>query len=411
MIDRTIYKEILQAIKEKPIVFVLGARGIGKTTLCELIEKDLGFGYVSLSNPLARLEATIDPAEFLCLHQAPLIIDEIQKAPILFDYLEGAVDEAKRQGKKESLYVLTGSETYKLMKGVTESMCGRVAFIHMSPLSLSEVKGVEELPFEADPIKAMARAKDNAFTSPELYATIVRGLYPELYDKPYLKTASFYADYLESYLAKDVSDILQVNNRGKFLNLMCLLASLTGQELIYSNLAKGIGIDVKTVQGWVSVLEAGNIIHLLQPYSEMSIAKQLVHRPKVYFSDTGLACFLAKVNGPEMLEASYLKGRMVETFIVNEIMKSYRNARKEGEAGFYYYRDAQGNEVDLVILKDGQLSLLECKSGEKHDLSEVSGFRQLEKSRYPIKHKAIICPCREAMPLGKGVYALPISAI
>ena len=411
MIPRTIYPQILQAIKEKPVVIITGARQVGKTTLCTKIEEEEGFSYLSLADPVLRESALADPAEFLALHPAPLIIDEIQKAPVLFDYIEGEVDKKKRQGVSSRLYILTGSEAYKLSKGVSESMRGRVAFIHMSPLSLSELQGKEERPFLLFPAEANKRAKEYPCSTPDLYKTIVRGLYPELYDNPSLNASTFYADYLESYMTKDVSDVVQLRDRSKFLNLMTLLASLTGQELNYSTLAKSIGLDVKTIQGYVSILEAGNIIHLLSPYNENSIVKQLVHRPKIYFVDTGLACYLARIASAETLIASYLKGSMVETFFVNELLKSYRNNRKDHEAAFYYYRDSKQHEVDFVLLRDGALTLLECKAGVSYALSDVSSFKQFDRSVYRIAGKAIICTCPEVYPLGNGTYAIPFTSI
>ncbi len=412
MIERTIYEEIKKAVKEKPVVVITGARQVGKTMLCnEKIEKELGFSYVSLANPTMRASALDDPQAFLSLHPAPLIIDEIQKAPILFDYLEGEVDEQKRAGNKASLYILTGSEAYKLKQGVSESMRGRVAFIHMSPLSMSEIKGEEEKPFEVNPGENAKRAASYQIPTLDLFGYIFRGFYPELYDNPELDPAIFYGDYIESYLTKDVDEIVQVKDKRKFLNLMTLLASLTGQELNCSELSRAIGVDAKTILNWISVLEAGNLIHLLQPYYENSIKRQIVKRPKVYFSDTGLACYLAKIGSRETLIASYLKGHMTKTYIINEILKSYSNLRKDRSASFYYYRDSQQSEIDLIILKDGNLTALECKSGEQYSSKDLKAANLLKNSRYELGSKAIICTCKEVCPIGDGAFLLPVTTI
>ncbi len=412
MIDRTIYREIKKAIKEKPVLVITGARQVGKTTLCtELIEKELGFSYVSLANPLLRASALEDPQAFLSLHPAPLIIDEIQKAPILFDYLEGEVDEQKRKGKKTSLYILTGSEAYKLKEGVSESMRGRVAFIHVSPLSMSEIYGKEENPFTIDPKANVARVDGYSISTLDLFGYIVRGFYPELYDNPDLDPSIYYADYLESYLNKDVDEIIKIKDKTKFLNLMSLLASLTGEELNVSELSKAIGVDNKTVMNWLSVLEVSNIIYFLEPYYENSIKRQIVKRPKVYFTDTGLACYLAKIGSKETLIASYLKGHMLETYIVNEIRKSYSNNRQDKSTSFYYYRDAQRNEIDLILLKDGKLTAIEIKSGEQYSSKDLKGAALLEKSHYVLDSKAIICTCKSVLPIGEGCYLLPVTAI
>ena len=415
MINRTIYKEIIDTIKNKAVTVITGARQVGKTTLCSLIETELGFNYVSLADPIIRNSAKSDPSEFLSLNPFPLIIDEIQKAPELFEYLEGIVDKeikkGNKKGNKKGLYVLTGSQAYKLMKGVTESMSGRVGLISMSPLSLSEITNKEELPFEVDIQRIKNRTKDYLIDTNKMYEYIVRGFYPELYDNTNLKTSIFYADYVETYLERDVSDFINLKDKQKFLNLMSVLASLTGQELIYDNLSKIIGVDVKTIQSWISVLIAGNIIYLLYPYNEESMVKQVTKRPKIYYGDTGLACYLARVTTSETLKASYLKGHMVETFIVNEIIKSYKNNRYDKETSFYYYRNSNQEEIDLIIVRDGKISLIECKSGEEFNSKDVSSFDNLSKTRLEMTNNAIICTTKNIYSIGKGIYVIPVTSI
>ena len=411
MINRTIYKEIIDTIKNKAVTVITGARQVGKTTLCSLIEKELGFNYISLADPIIRNSAKSDPSEFLSLNPFPLIIDEIQKAPELFEYLEGIVDKEIKKGNKKGLYVLTGSQAYKLMKGVTESMSGRVGLISMSPLSLSEITNKEEIPFEIDIQRIKNRTKDYLIDTNKMYEYIIRGFYPELYDNTNLKTSIFYADYVETYLERDVSDFINLKDKQKFLNLMSVLASLTGQELIYDNLSKIIGVDVKTIQSWISVLIAGNIIYLLYPYNEESMVKQVTKRPKIFYGDTGLACYLARVTTPDTLKASYLKGHMVETFIVNEIIKSYKNNRYDKETSFYYYRNSNQEEIDLIIVRDGKISLIECKSGEEFNSKDVSSFDNLSKTRLEMTNNAIICTTKNIYSIGKGIYVIPFTSI
>ncbi len=257
----------------------------------------------------------------------------------------------------------------------------------------------------------MERVSSYQIATLDLYDYIVKGFYPELYDNPNLDPAIFYSDYIESYLTKDVDEVLQIKDKLKFLNLMTLLASLTGEELNYTKLSKDVGVDVKTVSSWISVLEAGNLIHLLQPYNDSSIKRQIIKRPKIYFSDTGLACYLAKVNSKETLIASYLKGHMVETYIINEILKSYSNNRKEKSSSFYYYRDSQQNEIDLIILTDGKLTALECKSGEQYSSKDLKATKVLKTVHYPMESKAIICTCKSIYPVGDNCYLLPVTAI
>ena len=244
-----------------------------------------------------------------------------------------------------------------------------------------------------------------------MYEYIVRGFYPELYDNTNLKTSIFYADYVETYLERDVSDFINLKDKQKFLNLMSVLASLTGQELIYDNLSKIIGVDVKTIQSWISVLIAGNIIYLLYPYNEESMVKQVTKRPKIYYGDTGLACYLARVTTSDTLKASYLKGHMVETFIVNEIIKSYKNNRYDKETSFYYYRNSNQEEIDLIIVRDGKISLIECKSGEEFGSKDVSSFDNLSKTKLEMTNNAIICTTKNIYSIEKGVYVIPFTSI
>ena len=190
---------------------------------------------------------------------------------------------------------------------------------------------------------------------------------------------------------------------------MELIASLTGEEIIYDNIAKIIGVDKKTIISWLSVLLAGDIVYLLQPYNEISISKRIVKRPKLYFSDTGLACYLARLTSGEILLNSNFSGRFVEIYIINELRKSYVN--NEIEPSFYYYRDSKMNEIDLVIIQDGKLHRLEYKSGITYNNSAVKGFKQLDNTNYQIGAKAIICNTDTIYPLDDDVFVLPISGI
>ncbi len=409
MIKRTIYNQILNSIKSKPVTLITGARQVGKSTICFEFEK-LGFGYVSLDNSRDRELAKQDPDLFLQLHPWPVIIDEIQRAPELFESIEEIVNNEKRKRTDNyGMFILTGSQVYKLMKGVSESLAGRVSIIHMMPLSRNEIIGRKEDVFEFDLIKIQKRANDNPLTAIELFDNIVKGFYPELYSNSLLKVQKFYSDYVETYIERDVSDLINVKDKLLFRRFMELVASLTGEELVYDNIAKIIGVDKKTIMSWLSILVAGDIIYLLEPYNEISISKRIVKRPKLYFTDTGLACYLARLTSGEILQNSNFSGRFIETYIINEIKKSYVN--NGVEPNFYYYRDNNMNEIDLVIVQDGKLHRVECKTGINFNNSAVKGFKQLDNTNYQIGTKAIICNTDKIYPLDDDVYVLPISGI
>ncbi|MBO7615169.1 MAG: ATP-binding protein [Bacilli bacterium] len=410
MIKRTIQKQIETSIKTKPVTLITGARQVGKSTLCYEMKKEFGFNYVSLDDRFERAQAINDPELFLKLHPCPLIIDEVQYAPQLFDSLEFVVNKKKLEtGSNNGMFILTGSQAYELMNGVTESMAGRVSIIKMSALSASEIFGQEELKFEINPTKNNKRISNYKINLDELYKLIVRGMYPELYDKPEISSDSFYANYVATYIERDVSQLINVKDKMKFQNFLEILASLTGQELVYDTIAKAIGVKVDTIQSWISVLAAGEIIYLLQPYNELSIVKRIVKRPKLYFYDTGLACYLARLNNEEVLKKSIFAGRFVETYIVNEIKKSYRNNGIRDN--FYYYRDNNQNEIDLIILDNGELHFVECKSGVSYSKKDVKAFKQLENSEYIKGSSCILCNTETVYSIDEDVYVLPISAI
>ena len=263
------------------------------------------------------------------------------------------------------------------MEGVTQSMAGRVGIIEMSPLSMSEILGREEKPFVVDFEKNIRRAMEKEIPVEEVYRMIVRGGYPELHGTPEIGTSEFYSDYVDTYIEKDVSLIINLKDELKFRQFMEYLASITGQELVYDNISNALGVSIPTIQSWLGVLVTGGIVHLLQPYSEGSNVKRAIKRPKIYFCDTGLACYLARVCDPDTLQVGYLNGPMVETFIVNEIMKSYSNNTEE--AGFHYYRDSSKNEIDLVIEENGTLYPLEMKKHADPQKKDMDAFDLLDK--------------------------------
>lgn len=411
MINRTIYNYVQKMIKTNPVTLITGARQVGKSTLCKLLVKEYNFNYVSLDNIRERESAINDPELFLKIHKWPLIIDEVQYAPNLFNIIEQIVNEEYfNNDKNDGMFVLTGSEAYNLMEGVTESLAGRVSIVRMSPLSKSEIKSVEEKPFEVNFADKYSRTKEYKISREQLYNDIVRGFYPKLYNNLEIETEDYYSNYVDTYINRDVSQIINLNDKLKFQNFMQVLASFTGEELVYDTISKAVGVSLNTIKSWISVLVSGEIIYLLEPYNETSIVKRIVKRPKVYFNDTGLAAYLARLNSPQLIENSYFNGRFVETYIINEIRKSYLN--NGAKTNFYYYRDNNQNEIDLIILYKGALTLVECKSGVSYKLSDVKAFKIIEEfTNYKVFGKCIICNTDKPYALGNEVYALPLSAI
>ena len=398
----------MKSLRSKPVTLITGARQTGKTYLCRALSESTGMRYVTLSDRQERALARRDPDAFLKIHGVPLIIDEVQKAPELFDAIEAAVDKAIFERKdSKGMYVVTGSQVCKLMEGASESLAGRVGIVRMSPLSISEIERRDNMPFVPDPETAWARSTGKDVSS--VYADIYRGGFPELYDNPDIDPHVFYSDYVDTYIAQDVMELVNLEDQHKFFAFMQALASLTGQELVESTVCHSAGINSRTLKKWMSVLEAGEIIRLMQPYNGASTVKRVTKRPKVYFRDTGLACYLARVTDPQTLMASYLKGPMAETYIVNEIVKSYENERES--AAFYYYRSSGGTEVDLLVQRNGEIGLVECKGGIEVGPSDVKAFSRLGETRDRIGRSCVVCMTEKPYPIKDGIYAIPVTSI
>ena len=408
MIKRTIRKYIIDSLDLYPVVVITGARQVGKSTIVESFMEEYNFNYVSLDDIDNRRMAVEDPKLFIQYHGYPLIIDEIQYAPILLEVIEAICNEARFKNKKSTgLFILTGSQQFQMMKGVTQSLAGRATIINMTPLSANEIRGTEERPFNVD---METLKKDFVYKDIRtLFKQIHRGYYPELYNRQDHPTEKYYSDYVNTYIDRDVSEIINIKDKLKFHNFMQVLASITSQQINYSALSKEIEVSAVTIKEWISVLQASGLIFLLQPYNESSIKKRVVKAPKVYFTDTGLACYLAKLKDPETLLASNFAGAFMETFAVNEIRKSYLNNNLDFDA--YYYRDSEQNEIDLVLLSNAKLTLVEVKKGVSFNLTDVSAFKQLEKSQYKIKESCILCNTEKNYPLKDDIYVLSVHVI
>ena len=412
MIRRTIEMVVRKSLRTFPATALVGARQVGKSTLSNQIGKELGYTYVSLDDLTLRADANRDPQFFLSRFKAPLIIDEAQKATGLFEEVEYLVNEKRRlEGNQAAngMFILSGSSRRDLLEKAKESLAGRAALLDMSPLSLSEISGQHNIPFLPDPMALSQRSAVARLNAEEILDFIVKGQMPELYDDEGLRGSIFYSSFISTYLEKDVRDQIELKDESKFYNLLVLVASLTGQELNYDSLSKQVGVSATTIRTWVGIMAKTGIIHLLQPYYEDSWTKRMVKSPKIYFFDTGIACFLLGIDSKETLSRSFLKGRLFETFVVNEIRKSYEN--EGNKTNFYYYRDYAQREVDLVFIQKGTLYAVECKFGDKHTLSEVSGFKELDATKYERGKNCIVCTADSVSALSPQVLIVPVTAI
>ncbi|MCF0238245.1 MAG: ATP-binding protein, partial [Sphaerochaetaceae bacterium] len=323
-----------------PAILVTGPRQVGKSTTLRKIYSNLKT--ISLDSQVIRIAAQEDPRGFLEICGNPLILDEIQKVPILFDEIKAIIDSNRKNG----MFFLTGSQSFKLMEHVTESLSGRVSIITMLGLSTREIySDTVTLPFLPTKNILLKRSPNYRFTNKKLWERIHRGSFPELWANPSLNWDKFYSSYVQTYLERDIRDLGQVGNLDTFRKFMTSVAARTAQMLNMASIAKDVGVDQTTIKRWLSILEASHIIELVYPFST-NITKRIIKAPKLYFTDSGLVSYLTRWTSPETLEAGAMSGQIFETYVFSELVKSYINCGKTLD--LYYYRDTNGAEVDFL---------------------------------------------------------------
>ena len=336
-ISREAEKILKQLEKEYSVISITGPRQSGKTTLVQHVfgKKD----YVSLENPDSRDLAEADPRSFLEKYQAGAIFDEIQRAPQIFSYLQEMVDKDNRPGR----FILTGSQQFGLMSGITQSLAGRTALVQLLPFAYRELYG---------------RLKSNKRKS--LDHVLFTGLYPPIHDRK-LTPGRWYGNYVQTYIERDVRQMVNIRDLRSFQRFLRLCAGRIGQLINLSDLASDCGISHNTAKAWISILEASYIVFLLQPHHS-NFNKRLIKTPKLYFYDTGLASWLLSIQNMEQLNIHPLRGALFECFIISEILKSRYN---EGiTSNLYFWRDRGGTEVDLLVDNGLTLQPIEIKSGQ-----------------------------------------------
>ncbi|MCC7141378.1 MAG: ATP-binding protein [Candidatus Eisenbacteria bacterium] len=361
MFQRALAPKIRALATSMPIVTLTGPRQSGKTTLVRSEFPDLD--YVSLEPADVRREAREDPRGLLARHERGAIFDEIQRAPELLSYLQVMVDENPRPGR----FVLTGSQSLLLMEHVSQSLAGRTAVLELLPLTIAELEGARPLDFER-------LCTGDAVAPPParpVWEILWTGFYPRIHDQR-LDPTDWLESYLRSYIERDLRDQLRVMNLATFERFVRLAASRTGQELNLLSLAEDVGISQPTARQWMNVLETGFIVTLLQQHHQ-NFGKRVRRRPKLIWNDTGLVCCLLGIRSPAILATHPLRGAIFETFVAGELRKAYTNRGRE--APLYYWRDASGHEVDLVVDLGDRLIGIEVKSGETFNPSMLDGLR------------------------------------
>lgn len=403
-ISRHMENKILELSKSYSAILLTGPRQAGKTTMLRLLaeRENIGREYVSLDDLNTRDMAKNDPALFLQLHKPPVLIDEIQYAPELFTYIKIHIDEHHNPGD----FWMTGSQIFRLMQGVQESLAGRVALLHISPMSQREIIGAPCVPFSTDFDRLLTESKSIApVTTPEMFERIWNGSMPGIVSGQYSDRSIYYSSYLSTYIERDVRDISGSVDALKFNRFITAVAARTSQLLNYKALADDADIDMITAKAWVDILETLGIIFLLHPYSN-NVLKRTIKTPKVYFYDTGLVCYLTKWSSPDVAESGAMSGALLENFAVSEIMKSYQNAGLEPY--IYFYRDRDAKEIDVVIEGDGKLCPLEIKKTAAPDKRIIKTFGVLDKASMEVGTGAVLCMAEQFGAFDRENLIVPI---
>jgi predicted AAA+ superfamily ATPase len=350
MINRDLVNKLSEMLDKYPIISLTGPRQSGKTTLARMVRPD--YQYVNLENLSARAFAKDDPVGFLETYQNGVVIDEAQYVPELFSYLQVFTDERKRKGE----YILTGSQNFLMMEQITQSLAGRVAIFYLLPFSLNELNGTAYQP-----------------ESWEDY--VISGSYPRRLVED-IDSSTFYDNYLRTYIERDVRQVKNILDLGLFQRFIQLLAGRIGQLFNQQSLGVELGLDNKTINAWLSVLETSFIAFRLQPYYQ-NFSKRVISTPKIYFYDIGLATHLLGINSVQELNLHFSKGALYENLIINELQKNVLNQGKQPR--FYFWRDYSQNEVDLLIQDGVNLKAVEIKSGKTIQNDFFNGLHYFKK--------------------------------
>lgn len=401
-ITRNLESVVQQVTKEYPVVLVTGPRQVGKTTMLQKMMEGTHRGYVSLDDLNERSIAKTDPELFLQLHKPPVLIDEVQYAPELFTYIKMYVDKNRTPGD----FWLTGSQVFKMMKGVQESLAGRVAVLSLTSLSQAEIYGGSTEPFVVDleALNTRKEGKEEADTR-AVFERIYKGSMPAIVSGVNSNSKIFYNSYLSTYIERDVRELSDTIDSLKFLRFITAVAARCGQMLNVTDIARDADINGVQAKNWLGILETLGIIFYLHPYSN-NLLKRLVKTPKLYFYDTGLVCYLTKWSSAETLESGAMNGAILENYVVAEIVKTYLNNGKQPY--LYYYRDRDAKEIDIVLEHDGVLNPIEIKKTSNPGTELIRVFDLLDKASTPRSKGAVVCMKPGLSAIDRDDYIVPV---
>lgn len=402
---RAIEATINKTLNQFPVILLSGPRQVGKTTVLRQL-LDEKYSYITMDDPVQRRALQDDPALFLKSHPERLLLDEIQYVPEAFSYLKMRVDEKQEMGQ----YALTGSQSFHMMKGVSDSLAGRVGILELQGLSLRERLN---LPFNKPfiPTESYISERRNELVSyNSLWQTIHRGHMPRLALNPEFDWEIFYSSYVRTYIERDVRQLSQVADENLFMRFMTSVAARSGELINYHSISKEVGVSNDTIKRWISILESSGVVYLLQPYANNHL-KRAIKTPKLYFMDTGLLSYLTRWLTPETLSIGAMSGPVFETFIVSEIIKSFLNVGII-RPPLYFYRDRDQHEIDLVIEIGDAVYPIEIKQSAKPDAKMGRHFEVLKLSPdKKLQTGTILCQYNHLIWLRDDLIALPIQYI
>lgn len=401
-INRDLESKIISLSEEYSAILITGPRQVGKTTILRRLTQE-NRTYVTLDDLEERAMAQNDPALFLQMHDRPILIDEVQYAPQLFSYIKIEVDNGAEPGS----FWLTGSQSFRMMELAQESLAGRVALLHMPSLSQHEIYGSGvAAPFTIDLNALKERIKTHKPADmQEIYRRIWNGSMPGLVSGRFSDRDVFYSSYLQTYIDRDVSELINLTDKLIFRDFIRASACRIGQLLNIHDIAQDVGVSDDTAKRWLQVLEKSDIVFYLRPYSN-NLLKRTVKTPKLYFFDTGLVAYLTKYSSPDILANGALNGAILENYVVAELLKTYHNNAKE--CLLWYYRDKEMHEIDMIIESDGMLHPLEIKRSVNPGSGLTGAFDILNKGSVPKGKGAVLCMRPTLSAVDAEDYIVPI---
>ncbi|MDY3739828.1 MAG: ATP-binding protein [Selenomonadaceae bacterium] len=406
-ISRAIEKTFLAAVRDFKVVLVTGPRQCGKTTMMKKMAEDENRGrkYISLDDFATRKMAVESPNLFLQVYKPPVFIDEVQYAPQLFSYIKMYVDEYQQPGD----IWLSGSQIFKLMENVQESLAGRVGILKMNTFSQAEIEEVESSPFRPEIDYLIARGENRKkIEMPELYERIFKGSLPDVVQHELSSRDRLYSSYIATYIERDVREISGIIDSLKFYDFVTATAAHIGQIINFRTIANAAGISVQTAKEWMQILERLGIIFFLHPYTN-NLLKRTISKPKLYFYDTGLAIYLTRWSDSITLMNGSFNVAALENFVVSEIVKSYYNAGEEHYIN--YYRDKDAKEIDIVREINNTVYPMEIKKTGLPDARITKVFSVLENKGKTVAPGIVLCTAQNISTLGKGNYVVPIAFV